>query len=520
MNRTCQKGVALILTLILVFVLSVMAVSLMFVAQTETWSSFNYRMMSQARDGAEAGVNASSGYIVNNYTEPGGTGGSSSYNHSFSIFPVTYASTTSSDPTSTYNLTVSPVTYNGAPVILSADSTQSNYPVAAVQTAFNTNGVGFGNIAAGGAKVNYSSHATLMSMKSAFIPFGKPTPTTVQTWKITSQGSITGIRGATVSITATLEQHVNPTFNYAAFATDTGCSALQFGGGGTTDSYDSTAALTGGKPVTATNTGNVGTNGNLATNGNPTTINGTLSTPRMGVGTCSSGNVTAWTDTSGHVTQGLVELPQTVVYPTPTIPVAGTVNVTSNGSCPAVATMVTTGGACATSGNGSNGIMTLAPAVANGTVSLHTLSLTGNNDLHLAAGTYNIDSLSETGSTQLVLDSTPVIINVTGSGGGTVVDLTGGGLTNTSGSFNPMTFQILYAGTGTISLKGGAAAAGLLYAPNATFSFAGNSDWYGAVIGKDMTDMGGTAVHYDRRLKNSAYSVGPWMLDSFSWKKF
>jgi hypothetical protein len=153
-------------------------------------------------------------------------------------------------------------------------------------------------------------------------------------------------------------------------------------------------------------------------------------------------------------------------------------------------------------------------------MNLRTLSLTGNKDLHLAAGTYNIDSISETGNTQLVLDSVPVVINVTGSGGGTVVQLTGGGLTNTTGNFDPSTFQILYAGTGTISLKGGAASVGLLYAPNATFGFAGGADWYGAVIGKDMTDMGGAAVHYDRQLQNKSFTVGPWMLDSFTWKKY
>jgi len=49
-----KKGIALILTLILLLVMSVMAVSLMFISQTETWSGLNYRLMSQARDGAEA----------------------------------------------------------------------------------------------------------------------------------------------------------------------------------------------------------------------------------------------------------------------------------------------------------------------------------------------------------------------------------------------------------------------------------------------------------------------------------
>ena len=63
MNNEREKGIALIITLILVFVMSVMAISLMFVSQSETWSSLNYRLMSQTRDGAEAGINsaASSG---------------------------------------------------------------------------------------------------------------------------------------------------------------------------------------------------------------------------------------------------------------------------------------------------------------------------------------------------------------------------------------------------------------------------------------------------------------------------
>jgi Tfp pilus assembly protein PilX len=496
MNRAHQKGIALILTLILLFVLSVMGVSLMFISQTETWSSLNYRLTSQARDGAEAGINSAANFIVNNYTEP------------------TLAGV---DPTSAYSTTVSPVTYSGSNVYLSTMTTPAaNYPVASVQSNFNSSGVGKGSVTAGNVTVNYNTYAELLSMPQAFKPYGSTTNTTVQTWQIVSEGSISTIRNAKVRVSAILEQHRTPTFNYAAFATDNGCGALQFGGGGTTDSYSSAVALVGGVPVASATFGNVGTNGNLATSGNPTTINGTLSTPRAGVGTCTSSNVTAWTDSSGHVTGGVVELPQTIVYPIPTVPAAGTVNITSNSSCPAAATMVTTGGTCATSGS----IMTLAPATAGGTVSLHALSLTGNQDLHLAAGTYNIDSLSETGHTALVLDSVPVILNVTGSGGGTVVDFTGGGVTNTTGNFDPSTFQILYAGSGTVSLKGGAASVGLLYAPNATFSFAGGGDWYGAVIGKDMTDMGGAAVHYDRTLQNKSFTIGPWMLDSFTWKKY
>jgi Tfp pilus assembly protein PilX len=496
MNRARQKGIALILTLILLFVLSVMAVSLMFISQTETWSSLNYRLTSQVRDGAEAGINSAASFIVNpnTYTEPGGAG----------------------DPTTAYGTAVSPVTYGGNPVTLSAMSSQpSYYPVSSVQTAFNTSGAGKGSITAGNTTINYNTYATLLSMPQTFKPFGSTSNTTVQTWKIVSEGSISTVRNAKVQVSAILEQHRTPTFNYAAFATSAGCGALNFGGGGHTNSYDSTAALVGGLPASSNSFGNVGTNGNLTTGGSGTTINGTLSTPNTGVGTCSAGNVDAWSGSTGTVTGGLVKLPQTVVYPVPTIPPAGTVDITSNSSCPSVALMVTAGGTC-TAGS----IMTLAPAIANGTMSLHTLSLTGNVDLHLAAGTYNIDSLTETGQTALVLDSVPVTLNVTGSGGGTVVKLTGGGLTNTTGNFDPTTFQIFYAGTGTVSLMGGAQAVGLVYAPNASYSFTGGANWYGAVIGAQMTDMGGAAIHYDRRLQNEDFTVGPWMLDSFTWKKY
>src|SRR5229473_2446692 len=282
MNRAPQKGIALILTLILLFVLSVMAVSLMFISQTETWSSLNYRLMSQARDGAEAGINSAANYIVNTYTQPGAAG----------------------DPTSAYNTTVSPVQNPstatvGHDVILSAMSSQaSNYPVSSVQTAFNTSGVGYGSIAAGNTTVNYNTYATLLSMPPTFKPFGSTTNTTVQTWQIVSDGTISTIRNAKVQVSAILEKHRTPTFNYAAFATDNGCGALNFGGGGNTNSYDSSAALSGGLPVTSATFGNVGTNGNLATSGTPTTINGTLSTPRTGVGACTAGNVTAWSASS------------------------------------------------------------------------------------------------------------------------------------------------------------------------------------------------------------------------------
>src|SRR6266704_3120716 len=210
MNRKKnEKGVALILALILMLIISVMAVSLMFISQTETWASMNYKLMSQARDGAEAGINAAANYLINTYTPPASTG---------------------TDVLSSYNYNVSAVQYPPAnsgnhDVVLATSNAHkaNNYPVSSVVTAFQ--GAAQGNLTAGG-----------------------------------------------------------------------------------------------GVPVTTAGNGNIGTNGNLAQNGGTTTINGNLSTPRTGTGTCSSGNVTAWTNSNGTVTGGMVELPQQVFYPNPDAP--------------------------------------------------------------------------------------------------------------------------------------------------------------------------------------------------------
>jgi Tfp pilus assembly protein PilX len=70
MSDKNEKGIALIITLILILVMSVMGVSLMFVSQSETWASLNYRLTSQARDGAEAGVDSAANFLMNKYTPP------------------------------------------------------------------------------------------------------------------------------------------------------------------------------------------------------------------------------------------------------------------------------------------------------------------------------------------------------------------------------------------------------------------------------------------------------------------
>jgi hypothetical protein len=474
-----QKGSALILVLVMILVLSVMGTSMMFLSQSETWSSMNYRMMSQSRYGAESGLSVAADFIVNSYTAPTAGG---------------------ADPLGNYNTTVSPVTYNGQPVVLSSVAGNSNYPIGSVVTAFQNTLNTPGSVSAGSTPVNYTATAKLLSMGSV-MSYGNPI--TVQMWQVTADGTINGVKNSKEEVTAILERQVTPSNVYAAFATANGCGALSFSGGGRTDSYNSTQltlnAAGVATPPSTFNTygGNVGSNGNLAENGAKTTIYGTMSTPDTGVGNCSGGNVTAWTDNgNATVSGGLVKLPQIVVFPPPNIPAPG-----------------------ATNENISNGV-TLAPG------NYGDISLSGHGVLTLTPGIYNINSISEQGAnTAVTLGPDPtthlygqVTLNVAGVNQTTPISLTGNGLQNPT--LNPSDFQINYAGTGTIKIAGNSSAAAVVYAPNASVTLTGGSDFYGAILANTVTDAGGTAIHYDLNLSNTSFIVSNYMLDAFNWAKF
>ncbi|MCU1342243.1 MAG: hypothetical protein JWN92_1666 [Candidatus Acidoferrum typicum] len=518
MSRSNQKGIALILTLILVLVMSVMAVSLMFLSQSETWSSFNYRLMSQARDGAEAGINSAANFLVNTYAQPGGAG----------------------DPTSAYSNTVSPVTCCGSSTVMltTVSGHTSKYPVPSVINNFNTAGVGKGSFTAGNVTINYNTEATLLSMHSSFFPFGVTTPQTVQTWKIVSDGSISTVRNAKVEVSAILERHITPTFNYAVFAASNQCNAVRFGGGGVTNSYDSSTYSGTGTPTFSATDGSVGTNGNLDTSGSTTTINGNLYTPLTGVSQqgCSATNMDAFTG-SGSLNGSIAPLPQNISYPTPVIP-----------TNPSTLDVSLTDGTCPTGTSAIPGCLALAAYPHDIYLppgNYRNISISGQTRLHFSQGIYNINTFKESGNnTGVYIDETgcaapcgtvgfdltpgsgPVVLKVTGNdssgnpvaSGTDVVTLTGNSVQNPS--LSPNNFQILYAGVGNVALAGSSASAGLVYAPNATYAFTGGSDWYGAVVGNALKDMGGTAVHYDRNLRKSGYTIGNWMLDSFTWSKY
>lgn len=490
-----EHGIALVLAMFMMLIASLVGMSLATTGRSQAVSSLNYRTMSQARYAAESGLHSAANYLLESYVAPGEDAG---------------------DAVASYTSTATGVTYDGAAVVLSSDpDTPANYPVAAKQTAFSA--ASSGTLTMNRAQVAYTARARLVSQRQ-FADAYAGLNRTVQTWEITGVGSLTGATGAEVEVSAIIERQTVAAFRYAAFATYNGCEALKFGGGGSTDSYDSSAPLVGGVPDTDEYGGHVGTNGNLGAVGNTTEINGSLSTPRAGVGNCTTNNVTALS-LSGNATvsDGLIQLPQAIQMPTPPAitPAPPTTNmgITKTSGCPGGVSY------CSVSADG----VTFAPPSAATVVQLGNVSLTGGAVVHLQPGIYEVNSLKFSGNSQIVVDPGPsgvgpVIIRVAGDGDNTPIDLTGG--TTVNSTFNPINLQIIYGGTGNVKVAGGAQTSQVVYAPNATASLTGGSHYYGAIIAHKITDMGGTAVHYDRRLQNEGLTKGNPTMTTFSWSSF
>ncbi len=519
MRKNHERGMALILALFMMTALSALGASLMFLSQTEIYSSMNYRMMSQGRYAAEAGVHKAASYLL----DP--------------AYPVpAYA-----DIGTIYDTTKSPVTcLSGCPninqpVVLSAISTQaSNYPVAAVQTAFDT--AAKGTLAANDATITYGAYAVLISMQR-FDSYGG-TQSVVQTWQITGAGSVGGSRPATVEVVSVIETPKVPANTMAAFATDDTCGALTFNGNITIDSYDSTGQ-TGGAITLENMDGDVGSNGNLTINGGAASVEGNLYTPRSGVGTCAAGAVTAFTGSTATIDGSVVQLPKPVIYPTPTVlPYSPVLPISLNSSVGAclntqmvaamvlnpMATCSDTGGVITINGNGS-------------TVSLPSITLGGGTKLVLVASSppakYDVNSISLNGGSSIGISATSptqnALVNVVGKDNTGMdipmpIDFVGGTFAAvtrcaTCSNFDASMLQFIYGGTGEVRLTGNSGAAATFYAPNAQVQFSGMADLYGSILGKRINNIGSANIHYDRRLQHDFYIAGLPMASTFSWKR-
>src|SRR6266487_799247 len=435
-----EAGVALIIALLTLLILSVLAASIIFVTQTETWATANNRSMVQARYAAEAGAEKTLNWLRYTYLPPG-------------------------NPAAYFDLSKYPVQLigGGGVVLWAMSATNPNLPyptgggaqcgASNCQTLFNA--LHGASVPGVGVPASYEVTAKLLSIQGA-----------IQTWEITSQGNVSGIRNAQVQVVMRVERTSGlPLFNYGIIGLGNSCGDITFTGG-TMDAWDSSA---GNYPNGITN--NVG------------------------------GPPFPWT---GLKSVSLLSVPDP---PAPS-PMTPNTNINANSN-------TCWGGAGCTVVSGQ---VVIAPGTYG--------NLTSNSNIHLTAGTYNFNSLSLNGGS-ITLDSYPVVINLGGQGissGGTLFTSNSSVVINDGGI--PGNLEIMSAaGNGmanppVITMNSASDLYGVVYAPHAYVHITGSSHFLGAAIGEKVTSDSSGGYSYDLALKNSFSNLGPYYPISFNWSKY
>jgi Tfp pilus assembly protein PilX len=449
-----DHGVALILVMLIILLISSLAAGLIFVTNTELWSAMNYRVAVQARYAAEAGVQATINWLNTSGNVP--------------------ATDISALTATTY-----PASYSGKPAVLGTLSggPTSNWPTSATLSSFNSalQGVSVPGL----TSATFSTSATLLGNSTTGSGLASWMAGTIQTWQITSQGTVGGLRSATVQVVATFANTTQPIFTQGIVTTATGCKAadgeppVYFNGkcstyasssdsSPCTDSYDSAMGPyklgSSGQPGgsgsnSSASGGNISSDGYISMNG--ATVDGNIYTPNPTQGTsCPADGY----DMGGGTLSG-----SAVKYTIPTLPcpwgcsacgTAATACGQPGGCCPpSVTPNTTTQYLSGTTCTGVSGCTMHSPAtlkIYDGGSSVTTnqydlapgtygnlivgsssstctcgCSVSGADKADVvylqAGGTYNINSISFAQDGQFAVKCTatpcaPITLNITGAG--------------------------------------------------------------------------------------------------------
>jgi hypothetical protein len=257
-------------------------------------------------------------------------------------------------------------------------------------------------------------------------------------------------------------------------------------------------------------------------------VHGSLSSPRTGIGSCTTGStVPALTESGAASVDGndLIQLPQALTFPTPSYP-STLPPLTSMSSGASACTLVYAANSSilpATWCSGT-GTVTITPPSTSQTILLGNIS--GNWQLN--AGSYAINSIGSGNLGVPTAAGSAVTVNLIGrlstdpSGGPYTMpnpfNLNAQAVINTT--LDASKLEVLYAGTGSIDMTGGSQSAMLLYAPNANVTTHGNADIWGSLLVASVTSAGTPRFIYDSRLQKELVTLGNYVMTSFSWKKY
>jgi Tfp pilus assembly protein PilX len=572
-----ESGIALIMALICLFVISTLAVGVMYSTQSEIWTTANYRASTQARYLAEAGAQQALNYLQTTFATP--PTGFTAANFAVNTMPIMYPATTATTPVIFATSGISSKYADTYATIDSALGTgldaafKSYFSAAVTQTAYSA--------MAPGCSASTCPHFDVAAQLLTAVQTSSGAWQT--RWKIVSEGQVNSVGGkAFVQVVEVVDNvtttgsssssSTSPTYSAGVFATGTGCGAITMSGGQYTNSYNSAAQPGVTSPTLANAGGDVATYGNVTiTNG--AYIIGNVFTPFYNVGATGTYGISG-----GPIWPGL-NAPQTGPYSYGSPPPCSTATggtewavyednsgssvgctAANSGSCSqksyalpspapsyptpimptvAVNTAACSGynGICSGGSGGGNGCAVSIPpstlpngSAGSGAANFGTVTFAACAVVQLAAGTYNMDSLNITAGAQIKLPATgTVVINILDNGTATTPLTDSGGIVaNNGGSPGNLTF--VYAGTKPITLNAGANMFATVYAPNSPVTVTGNSGLYGALVAKTATFQGSGHVIYDTNLANQKWNVntgstptsstGALHVDEFSWSAF
>lgn len=553
--REHDKGVALILVMLSLLVLSVLTATIVFTARAETFASYNYKLDTQADYLAKAGIQqALAWFRSSRYTIV-----------SQAQAPTYYNLTSSGDPLYLYTSNASPVRCISGCSSTAAGSNQvqfvgfgsgsSNYPISSVATNFSSDLV---NVRVTGDKGNsgtFSINATLLSYQT--VSTGAPPSiqqTPMESWLITSHATWTGGSGGSGAVAVAEEQAVvEPIY----LATDGNalygyCSVQMGGSSGTcTDAFNSslgpygngTNATASGNCDSSSTTNIIDTGAGVGANGyvslsNNVTVSGdvTIGATPTGGSSCCSGSSCGFQGNTSSVLGEVVTGPHINPPGSPSFPGIGQAGATFPGTAlsynsastlPQTAAGVAPASGTINPGNATYTQPCIAGYTCDGSAAkpylIKTINLSSPSDVVTLYGGpsvdqpiyYDIDSISDSGQSQIGINGY-VVLNVKST-----LSLAGKGVVNGI-TQKPEALQINYAGSSAAAIKGNGGMSALITAPNAEVDLGGGGSagyMIGAIQAANVKVQGGYPIHYDVQLNRLSGTLGTMVVSAYSRRK-
>jgi Tfp pilus assembly protein PilX len=556
-HRMKDQGVALILVMLSLLVLSVLTAAIIFTARTETFASYNYKLDTQADYLAKAGIQQAIAWFRSSQYAVVPQAQASTYYNVLSMGGATNLFTPNSSPvacifgcgvTTGSNNQVQFTGFGSS----GSCSSASNYPINSTTTNFCNDLVNVRVTGDAGNSGTFSINAVLLSYQT--VSTGAPPSlanTPVEMWLITSHATWTGSVGSGAEIATAEEQAViQPIYTASSAEALYGyCSVTMGGSAGTcTDAYNSAlGSYAGGNPTVAAGRCDQTTYNNVIASGAGVGANGGVT---LGSNVTVSGNVTIGTNPAAGCTATpgyhgnpssilgqVVSGPHVDPPPAPTFPGSGQTGVTFPGSAlsyssaktvPQVSSSDNTAPTgTITPGSSSYGWPCVTGTTCNGSAAnpylINSINLSSPSDVVTFHGGpdvthpvyYDVDSISMSGQSLLAVTGY-IVLNVR-----TTLSLTGKGIVNAI-TEDPAAVQIDFAGTNAVSIGGNGAMSALVTAPNATVTLGGGGSggyMIGSIQANNVNVQGGYPIHYDVQLSKLGGTVATMVVSSYTRRK-